>query len=99
MKFKEFVILLFTVLNIAIAVLLLLSLLCCNGLKLQATPLDNETPECFYARYHSHEGDYGTAAKYADACLKIHREKGCIEVLEKHPKIYKDFNDCWKTRE
>ena len=84
-----------------LAAMIMISFTSCSTplIKFQATAEKNEIPECFYSRYHSHEGDFSTAAKYADACMKINREIGCREMLEKHPGIYRDFNDCWKTRE
>jgi len=86
---------------LVIAAMLIISFSSCSTplIKFQATAEDNEIPECFYSRYHAHEGDFSTAAKYADACMKINRESGCAKIIEKYPNLYRDFNDCWKTRE
>jgi len=83
------------------AAMIMISLSSCSTplIKFQATADKGEIPECYYARYHAHEGDYSTAAKYADACMKISRESGCAKTMKEHPDLYKDFNDCWKTRE
>ena len=84
-----------------LAAMIMISFSSCSTplIKFQASAEKNEIPECYYARYHAHEGDYVTAAKYADACMKISRESGCASTIEKYPNLYKDFNDCWKTRE
>lgn len=84
-----------------LAAIIMISFTSCSTplIKFQATAEDNEIPECFYSRYHAHEGDFSTAAKYADACMKISREAGCAATIERYPNLYKDFNDCWKTRE
>ena len=84
---------------LAVLIMILFSSCSTPLIKFQATAEKNEIPECFYARYHSHEGDFSTAAKYADACMKISREAGCAKTIKEYPDLYKDFNDCWKTRE
>lgn len=88
-------------LPLSLVVMIIISFSSCSTplIKFQAKAEDNEIPECFYSRYHAHEGDFSTAAKYADACMKISREAGCAATIERYPNLYKDFNDCWKTRE
>lgn len=71
----------------------------CETLKTQATQNEGEISECFYARYFAREGQKESTLLLADKCFKVLREQGCIKVIKENPDIYRDFNDCWKTRE
>ena len=68
-------------------------------LKTQAKQIEGECMECFYARYMAREGMKESSVIFAEKCIKVLREQGCIKAIKENPDIYKDFNDCWKTRE
>lgn len=86
---------------IIIAVILLAALIFSSScIELQVKQNQGEISECYYARYHCNKDPKGAVClNFANECIKVSREKGCIGTIKTESGIYKDFNDCWKTRD
>ena len=81
--------------TIMICMAVLLSVMSVVGCKTQAVKYDSEPVACFTMRYMARENIPSDAI--SNECSNSIKRDWCVKMLKENPKMFKDFNDCWRT--